>query len=114
MGKKIGTYMREKWDRPEFKELRELENLDSQEICEVLEIPLEKMPQPYPSGQVIGEVTKEAAEETGFLEGTPIISGAGDQQAGPLGLGVVDSAFPIVALLNFSLFVLFYCAIKFQ
>ena len=62
----------------------------SNEICDSLEIPMEKMPQTYPSGQIIGEVTKEAAKETGFIEGTPIISGAGDQQAGALGLGVVS------------------------
>ncbi|MHA1386174.1 MAG: FGGY-family carbohydrate kinase, partial [Candidatus Helarchaeota archaeon] len=45
----------------------------------------------YPSGDVIGEITKKAAGETGFIEGTPIISGGGDQQLGALGLGVIKS-----------------------
>ena len=62
----------------------------SREICDKLEIPVEKMPKSYPSGHIIGEVTKKAAEDTGFVEGTLIISGAGDQQAGALGLGVVS------------------------
>ncbi|MHA1266710.1 MAG: xylulokinase [Candidatus Helarchaeota archaeon] len=61
----------------------------SKEICDTLEIPIEKMPEPFPSGKIIGEVTSSAAKETGFMEGTPVISGAGDQQAGALGLGVV-------------------------
>ncbi|NVM28242.1 MAG: xylulokinase [Candidatus Helarchaeota archaeon] len=62
----------------------------SKEICEKLEIPAEKMPETHPSGQIIGEVNKKAADETGFVKGTPIITGAGDQQAGALGLGVVS------------------------
>lgn len=62
----------------------------SKAICEKLEIPLEKMPTPVPSGEIIGSITKTAAQETGFIEGTPVISGAGDQQAGALGLGVVN------------------------
>ncbi|MFX1297683.1 MAG: FGGY-family carbohydrate kinase, partial [Promethearchaeota archaeon] len=60
----------------------------SKEICDKLELPTEKMPEPHPSGDLIGELTKIAAKQTGFQEGTPIISGAGDQQAGAMGLGV--------------------------
>ncbi len=63
----------------------------SNKICDELEIPIEKLPETFPSGHVIGELTKHAAEETGFLKGTPIISGVGDQQAGAMGLGVVKS-----------------------
>ncbi|HUY01005.1 MAG TPA: FGGY family carbohydrate kinase, partial [Candidatus Deferrimicrobium sp.] len=62
----------------------------SKNICEELEIPIEKMPEPHPSGLVIGELSKTASKETGFLEGTQIISGAGDQQAGAMGLGVIS------------------------
>ncbi|NVM02582.1 MAG: xylulokinase [Candidatus Helarchaeota archaeon] len=63
----------------------------SKNICNKLEIPIEKMPQTYPSGEIIGEITKNAAKQTGFIEGTPIISGGGDQQLGALGLGVIKS-----------------------
>ncbi|MFX0139585.1 MAG: xylulokinase [Candidatus Hodarchaeota archaeon] len=63
----------------------------SKKICDKLEIPIEKMPQTYPSGEIIGEVMKNAAKQTGFIEGTPIISGGGDQQLGALGLGVIKS-----------------------
>ncbi len=66
-------------------------NVWSKKICENLEIPLEKMPDPFPPGERIGDLSKEAAAEMGFKEGTPIISGAGDQQAGAMGLGVVSS-----------------------
>jgi xylulokinase len=66
-------------------------NAWSKKICETLEIPLEKMPDPFPSGERIGDLSKKAAAETGLKEGTPIISGAGDQQAAAMGLGVVSS-----------------------
>lgn len=66
-------------------------NAWSKKICEPLEIPSEKMPEPFPPGEQIGELSKKAASETGFEAGTPIISGAGDQQAAAMGLGVVTS-----------------------
>jgi xylulokinase len=61
----------------------------SKKICDKLEIPLEKMPETFPSGEIVGEITRKAAKETGFVEGTPIISGGGDQQLGALGLGLI-------------------------
>jgi len=63
----------------------------SKEICEKLEIPIEKLPEPHPSGKIIGTLTKAAAVATGLKEGTPIVSGVGDQQAGAMGLGVISS-----------------------
>lgn len=41
---------------------------------------------------VRGEVTTEAAQETGLLAGTPVVAGAGDVSAVALGLGLVDSS----------------------
>lgn len=41
------------------------------------------------STDVIGEVTKEAADYTGLTEGIPVIAGGGDQMCGGIGLGVV-------------------------
>jgi xylulokinase len=66
-------------------------NAWSKKICETLEIPPEKMPDPFPPGENIGTLSKRAAAETGFKEGMPIITGAGDQQAAAMGLGVVNS-----------------------
>lgn len=61
----------------------------SKMISETLDIPLEKLPQPVPSGVRVGELTKAAAQETGLKAGTPVISGGGDQQCAALGVGVV-------------------------
>ncbi len=46
-------------------------------------------PPVYETGTQIGEVTKLAAQETGLVEGTPVIMGGGDVQLGSAGLGVV-------------------------
>lgn len=41
------------------------------------------------SHEVIGEVTKEAADETGLKEGTPVVTGLGDVQASTVGAGAI-------------------------
>ncbi len=46
-------------------------------------------PPVYEPGTIIGEVTKQAADETGLSIGTPVIMGGGDVQLGSAGLGVV-------------------------
>ena len=43
-----------------------------------------------PSHTVVGKVTKKAAEETGLLEGTPVILGGGDVACAALGAGVIQ------------------------
>jgi autoinducer 2 (AI-2) kinase len=48
-------------------------------------------PKVYESGAIIGEVTKEAANETGLEIGTPVVMGGGDVQLGCAGLGVVKA-----------------------
>ena len=61
----------------------------SKKLLDILEIPPEKLPKPVPSGTKVGEVTLKAAKLSGLAEGTPIISGGGDQQCAALGIGVV-------------------------
>ncbi|MFX1562704.1 MAG: xylulokinase [Promethearchaeota archaeon] len=58
-------------------------------LCENMGIPQELLPKPYPSGTVIGKVTKRAAHETGLPKDLPVVVGGGDQQCGALGVGVV-------------------------
>lgn len=48
-------------------------------------------PPVYEPGTVIGEVTKQASEETGLTEGIPVVMGGGDVQLGSAGLGVVKA-----------------------
>jgi xylulokinase len=59
----------------------------SQEVCDKLGIPLEKLPPAYPSTQVIGEVTEEAARLTGLAAGTPVVLCAGDVAVAQSGAG---------------------------
>ena len=44
---------------------------------------------PHPSSTVIGQVTSEAAAETGLLAGTPVVIGGGDGACATVGAGSV-------------------------
>jgi len=61
----------------------------SDRITEGFGIPREKLPEVVESGTKIGELTARASKETGLKEGTPVVSGGGDQQCAALGVGVV-------------------------
>lgn len=59
----------------------------SKEVCEALGIPVERLPVAYPCTQVIGEVTTQAAAETGLAPGTPVVICAGDVAVAQSGSG---------------------------
>lgn len=59
----------------------------SEDIASELEIDLDKMPKAVESGVEVGEII---SEETFFDKKTLVITGAGDQQAAALGVGVVS------------------------
>jgi xylulokinase len=59
----------------------------SEEVCRALGIPMEKLPAAVPCTQVMGEVTPEAARETGLAAGTPVIACAGDVAVAQSGSG---------------------------
>lgn len=61
------------------------------ELCEKLGIEPSMLPDIYDCHQVVGYVTKEAAAETGLLEGTPVVAGGLDAACGTLGAGVIKS-----------------------
>ena len=48
-------------------------------------------PPVYESGTIIGEVTNQAAHESGLAAGTAVVMGGGDVQLGSAGLGVVEA-----------------------
>jgi xylulokinase len=52
--------------------------------------PLERLPKAYWSHEVVGEVTAEAAKETGLAEGTPVVAGTTDAAAEAISAGVAD------------------------
>ena len=57
----------------------------SSEILEIAGISLDKMPEVHESTHVAGEVTAEAAVESGLAEGTLVVLGAGDGACAPVG-----------------------------
>ncbi len=59
----------------------------SREACQALGIPMELLPPAHPCTQVIGEVTEEAARQTGLLPGTPVVACAGDVAVAQSGSG---------------------------
>lgn len=59
-------------------------------FCDELGISREKLPEIFPCHQVIGEVTREAAEATGLIQGIPVVSGGLDACCGALGAGVTE------------------------
>lgn len=59
-------------------------------FCDELGIAREKLPEIFPCHQVIGEVTREAAEATGLVQGIPVVAGGLDACCGTLGAGVID------------------------
>lgn len=50
----------------------------------------EVLPEVVESGNVVGEVTRDAAATTGLRAGTPVVTGGADTQLGLLGIGVTD------------------------
>ncbi|MCL4561318.1 MAG: FGGY-family carbohydrate kinase [Chloroflexi bacterium] len=59
----------------------------SEEACRRLGIPVEMLPPTYPSTQVIGEVTEDAAAQMGLQPGTPVVICAGDVAVAQSGAG---------------------------
>jgi len=63
----------------------------SKEILEAAELDENLLPEAKPAGTVIGQLTSEAAKETGLSERTLIVTGGHDQACGSLGAGIVES-----------------------
>lgn len=63
----------------------------SSEMAHLLDIDRNWLPIVRESFEVSGHVSKQAALETGLVEGMPVVGGAGDQAAGAVGNGIVES-----------------------
>jgi xylulokinase len=62
----------------------------SEEGAGASRVPLRLLPRLVEAHEVIGAVTREAAEATGLRAGTPVVAGGGDFAASALGAGVID------------------------
>ncbi len=60
------------------------------DLIEALELDPDLFPHAYPSTQVIGRVTPQAAGQTGLLAGTPVVIGGGDGACATVGAGAVQ------------------------
>lgn len=70
----------------------------SPEMLKSLEIPLDWLPVTFEGSQITGEITPEAAHLTGLMAGTPVVGGGGDQAAGAVGVGAVETGIVSLAL----------------
>jgi xylulokinase len=61
----------------------------SNELCNIFNLDMEKLPRIVAPWEVIGEVTEQAAIDFGLAPGTIIAAGAGDTAANALGAGIV-------------------------
>lgn len=59
------------------------------ELCSELSVDPALLPDIVPCHAVIGKVTKQAAQQTGLMEGIPVVAGGLDAACGTLGAGVI-------------------------
>jgi xylulokinase len=61
------------------------------EVLDAISIPRDWMPKVYESPEVSGKINEAAASLTGLSVGMPVVGGGGDQAAGAVGNGIVES-----------------------
>jgi xylulokinase len=63
----------------------------STEVAEAAGIPLAWLPRLFEGPDVCARITDEAQGLTGITAGTPVVAGSGDQGAGAVGMGILES-----------------------
>ena len=63
----------------------------SEDMLSICGISLDQMPKLYESYEVVGTLTKEAAQELGLQETVKVVAGAGDNAAAAIGTGTVGN-----------------------
>ncbi|HHY45792.1 MAG TPA: FGGY-family carbohydrate kinase [Firmicutes bacterium] len=61
-----------------------------QDMVRAIGLDMDKLPDVYPCDEVIGYVTREAAQATGLVAGTPVVAGTIDANAAWLSMGVIN------------------------
>jgi xylulokinase len=89
----------EDWSNGSLQGLMEIDTFQwSKELISASGLSLDKLPDLVPSARQVGCVSREAAELTGLVEGTPLVTGGGDQQCAGIGAGVISSGLCEVTL----------------
>jgi len=74
-----------------FTGLFDVKKMDwSEELSQIFDIPLEKMPRVVKPWEIVGELTADEAERLGLVKGIPVVAGAGDGMACSLGAGLTE------------------------
>ena len=68
-------------------------------VLDAFQIKREHLPKLFKPNEVLGQVNKKAAKETGLPEGLPIVVGAGDKQSESLGAGAIT---PNIGMISFG------------
>lgn len=63
----------------------------SYELCNKLEVDIKKLPKIIKSNEIIGEISRETSGDTAIPVGVPISAGCGDQAAGFVGAGIINT-----------------------
>lgn len=84
-------HWRTSWATADPMGLTDMETFDwSDELLDTVSLTRDQMCDTYAPGDVIGELTPEAAREVGLPAGLPIVSGVGDGQAAGLGANITE------------------------
>ncbi len=67
----------------------------SEELLRLVGISEEQLPPLHESQDVVGTLTKSAAEELGLVGGIPVVAGGGDQSMAAIGNGVVEEGIAL-------------------
>jgi autoinducer-2 kinase len=68
----------------------------SASIPEMCGLPASVLPPVVDPGTVVGEVTADAAQQTGLRPGTPVVTGGADTQLALLGVGAVRDEYTVI------------------
>ncbi|HMR64054.1 MAG TPA: xylulokinase, partial [Anaerolineae bacterium] len=61
----------------------------SAEVLAALDLPADWFPKTHEGPEITGQISAQAAAETGLVAGTPVVGGGGDQAAQAVGVGAV-------------------------
>ena len=63
----------------------------SEEVAEAAGVPMNWLPRLFEGPEICGRISDAGSAATGLRPGTPVAAGAGDQGAGAVGMGIVES-----------------------
>ncbi len=96
---KLTGYFRTAWGCADPTGLFDLRKQDwADELIQAIGLRAEQLPDLFPTGEIIGEVTPEAAAVCGLPAGLPVVAGIGDGQAAALGTNITRPGIASLSL----------------